>query len=66
MAGINKRPKFRSTEERDWFEKTPKWVLFALLRDAEIQLVGDEQVARSEWLGNAQERQGILKANQII
>lgn len=37
--GTNKRPEFASKEERAFFEKTPKHVLFGMLRQACIMHV---------------------------
>jgi hypothetical protein len=62
MGGINKRPRCFSKEEAQFFERTPKRVLFKLLRDFAIQHVLDTGYVDtwpedpSKWIALAKER----------
>lgn len=64
MGGCNKRPVFDTDEHWQWYDHTPKRVLYELLRDAEIQLSMCDDVG--SWLANTKARQDILRANGII
>jgi hypothetical protein len=66
MAGINRRPKFDSEEARAWFEATPKWVLYEILRDLAVFMFDSEEQGYDQWLTEAKDRQRILKLNRII
>lgn len=61
---FHKEPAYESPEHRAWYETTSKRVLYELLRDAEIQLTGQDNT--EAWLPNAKYRQEILKWNKII
>ena len=62
MGGINKRPLCFSPEEIQFFESTPKHILFTLLRDFAIQHVLDTGYVDtwpedlSKWLEVAKDR----------
>ena len=63
--GFNKRPYFASREEAVFFEKTPKRVIFQLLRDCAVQLASFEHDGYLEgweekteiWLDEARSRE---------
>jgi len=65
--GFNKRPYFASQKESEFFEKTPKRVIFQLLRDCAVQLASFDHDGYSEkweeeteiWLDEARSRESV-------
>lgn len=55
-------PKFYTKAERDWYEKTPKRVLFAIMRDYAMQEVGESVALENKdiVLADIEERQKII------
>lgn len=43
MSGVNKRPIFWTQAESEWYERTPKRVLFAIARDYAEVTVGESE-----------------------
>jgi len=55
-------PKFYTKAEWDWYEKTPKRVLFAIMRDYAMQEVGESVALENKdiVLADIEERQKII------
>lgn len=65
MAGINKRPDYYlNDEESELFEKTPKWVLYTIMRDYALQLIGE--VDYKGFIEETNKRKEILKENGML
>jgi hypothetical protein len=66
---MSNRPPFQSKAHAEWFAKTPKWVLYALLKDHVTVSCFDSaesDEAHNGWLTVAQETQRLLKQAKII
>ena len=63
MRGCNQRPYFPTRKEAEWFEKTPKRVIFAIMRDFAHIMIGIEECDKNppKVLEFIRETEAIIK-----